>query len=71
MNELALKLKQTIISQLIKNEQIVDAIYLHKGRKSYSRRNIATEIENETEFGIEFLAGMVMLAIDLTARQKK
>jgi hypothetical protein len=71
MNELSLKLKQNVISQLTKNEQIVDERYLTKGNKSYTRRDIATEIENESEFGIEFLSGMIMLAIDLTARQKR
>lgn len=70
MNDLTLKLKQSVISQLTKNEQIVDEKYLTKGSKSYTRRELASEIENETDFGIEFISGMVILAIDLTARQK-
>jgi phosphotransacetylase len=71
MNDLALKLKQCVISQLTKNEQIADDKYLLKGNKSYTRRDIAKEIEDETEFGVEFLSGMIMLSIDLTARGKK
>ena len=70
MNELSLKLKNEVVRQLTKNEQIVDEKYLHKGGKVYSRRELAAEIEAETEFGIDLLAGMVTLAIDISTRQK-
>ena len=70
MNELALKLKTEVVKQLIKNEQNMDVDYLVGGRKTYTRRELADEIEKETEFGMETLANMVLLAIDLTARQR-
>jgi len=70
MNELALKLKNEVVRQLTKNEQILDVDYFIKGDKKYSRRDLAFEIESESEFGIEMLSGMIVLAIDLTSRNK-
>jgi hypothetical protein len=70
MEMLVNKLKIDLIKKLTHNEQIADDKYLVVGNKSYSRRDIANEIKNETEFGIEFLNNMILLAIDLTARQK-
>lgn len=70
MNELALKLKTEVVRQLTKNEQNMDSDYLVKGNKTYSRKQLAAEIETETQFGIETLTSMIVLAIDLTARQR-
>lgn len=71
MNELTLKLKNEVIRSLTNNEQNLDEdYYLVSGDKKYTRRELAAEIENETKFGIKMLSNMVMLAIDLTARQK-
>lgn len=70
MNTLSLKLKSEIVRQLTKNEQILDEKYLHKGGKVYSRRQLAAEIGAETELGIDILAGMVLLAIDISSRQR-
>ena len=70
MNELSLKLKNEVVRQLTKNEQNMDEKYLHKGGKVYSRRQLVAEIEAETELGIDMLAGMVLLAIDISSRQR-
>jgi hypothetical protein len=70
MEELVNKLKVSLIEKLTQNEQISNEKYLVAGNKSYTRQNIADEIQNETEFGVDFLTNMLMLAIDLTARQK-
>lgn len=70
MEKLVNKLKVDLIEKLTQNKQLTDAKYLVVGNKSYSRQEIATEIKNETEFGIDFLTNMILLAIDLTARQK-
>ena len=64
------KLKTNVIKQLTHNQQDADKVYLVAGMNRYSRNQIAKEIEDETEFGIDFLGDMIMLAIDLTARQK-
>ena len=68
MNDLTLKLKNEVVRQLTKNEQNMDSDYLVKENKTYSRRQLAAEIEAETQFGIETLTSMIVLAIDLTAR---
>lgn len=70
MNELSLKLKNEVVRKLTSNEQNLDEVYLSKGGKSYTRRELASEIENETEVGIGILSNMIMLAIDITSRQK-
>ena len=70
MNESSLKLKTEVVRQLTKNEQIMDEKYLYKGGKVYSRRELAAEIESESELGIDILGGMILLAIDITTRQK-
>ncbi len=70
MNELTIKLKNEVVKQLTKNQQNIDDDYVVKGNKTYSRRELATEIINETQFGIELLANVIVLAIDLTARQR-
>lgn len=70
MNELSLKLKKEVIRKLISNEQNLDEKYLTKGDKSYTRRDLANEIENETEYGISLLSSIIILAIDISTRSK-
>ena len=43
---------------------------LIKGKHSYTGTEIADEIENETEFGIEILNNIFQLTIDLLKRDK-
>ena len=70
LNELSIKLKNGVVRNLTKNEQNMDDDYLVKGDKTYSRRQLSTEIEMETDFGIEILTSVIVLSIDLTARQR-
>lgn len=69
-NELTLKLKTEVIKLLTKNEQNMDVDYLIRGGKTYSRRQLANEIEIQSQFGIEILSDMIILAIDITTRQQ-
>lgn len=71
MEDLSLKLKKSVIDKLTRNEQMLDVPYLVRNQKSYTRRELASEIENETELGIDTLTSMLILAIDLTARHKE
>lgn len=71
MEDLSLKLKKSVIDKLTRNEQNLDIPYLVRNQKSYTRRELASEIENETELGIDTLTSMLILAIDLTARHKE
>lgn len=70
MIDLSLKLKETLITKLLSNEQIVDEPYLYKGNITYTRRMLAYEIENETDVGLETLSSIMMLSLDILTRQK-
>jgi hypothetical protein len=69
MDKLVKKLKNNLVSKLTANDQIMDNPYLIRGNKTYTMRQLSIEIENDTDFGVEFLTDMIMLSIDLTARQ--
>ena len=71
MNELSLKLKTEMVRQLRINKSKMDDVYIRTGDKSYTKRELANEIENETEFGIKMLTQMVSLAFDLLSRGKR
>ncbi len=46
------------------------AILLKGGKRSYTGDEIAEEIENETEFGINMLDNIIQLTIDLLKRDR-
>ena len=69
-NDLANKLKNEVIKSLTKNPQNSDAPYLVCRAKTYTRKELALEIENETEFGVKIISDVLMLSLDLTARNK-
>ena len=71
MEELSLKLKTELVARLRRNKQNIDEPYLVSRDKKYTRGEIATEIELETEIGINMLTNMIMLAIDITSRHEK
>lgn len=68
MQELVKKLKESLIDNLTKNEQLLDKPYLIKNGKYWTRKEISEEIKNETEFGIKLMSDMIILAIDITNR---
>jgi len=70
MNDLALKLKTALVAQLRKNQQNLNKTYIVTKDNTYTRAELATEIENETEFGVKILSDVLMLAIDITSRSK-
>lgn len=70
MNELSLKLKESVIKYLNAHNHVIDEPYIYREGKTYTRREIISEIDNETPFGVGFLSSMIMLAIDLTSRDK-
>lgn len=71
MNELSLKLKNDVINRLLTSNEDLDEKYISIGVESYSRRELASEIENETKNGIKILTNMVMLAFDISSRKNK
>jgi hypothetical protein len=70
MNELALKLKDSLVAALTRNSHNLDTPYLIKGDKTYTRLELAAEIKAETPEGIEQLTNILRLALDLMTRQK-
>ncbi len=60
-------LKQKMIATFRKKG---DDKMLVTGRKSYSGNEIANEVENETEFGVDTLNKIIQLSLDLISRDK-
>lgn len=69
IEELAQKIKSRLIEGLLESND-VDAPCLHSGKNTYSKRQIADEIERETDFGMKTLTNMFMLTLDLVSRGK-
>ena len=68
LNELSLKLKNGVIDLLMTSPRDIDAVYMCCGIKTYSRRELAEEIKNETEVGLEMLTSSMLVSIDQVAR---
>lgn len=63
-------LKNAIIKSLTHNEQIADKPYLaQNGGKAYTRRELAQEIENNTDFGISTLKTLVLGTVSILNEQ--
>jgi len=71
MDELTVKVKNELVKNLRMSEDLLDRDYLHVGIKSYTRRELANEIENETDFGIEWLGLSLSVSLDIIARNSK
>lgn len=68
MQELSERLKNSLVKSLIRNEQNVDEPYLYSNGKHWTRREISEEIKNETEFGISQMTNIMVLSLDIIAR---
>ena len=55
----------------INKQKGVDTPYMNVGRKSYTIREIVQEIEDNSEFGQEFVRDVFLLTIDLITRGKR
>lgn len=71
MEESYQKLKYSVANSLILNDQNLDEPYLVSGNKTYSRRELATEISNETDFGVKLMSNIMILSLDLISRNKE
>lgn len=65
------KLKEALIRSLLHNTYVVDGAYLIHGGKSYTRRELAKEIEGETEFGIDLMTMSLKLAVQILDKETK
>lgn len=78
MQELSERLKNKLVETLVKNPQNVDEPYIvvhfvENGEifsKKLTRRQLSEEIKNETELGVEQMTKLIMLSLDLLAREK-
>lgn len=64
-------LREKAIENIIQDGEDLDKIFMISGNNSYSRRDIAEGIKNETEFGVEMLSKLITLTIDLVSRGKE
>ena len=73
MDDLSNRLKDAVVYNIMNPRRRVDldAPYLANTRGSWTRRELAKEIEDETEIGIKQLEGMVLLTLDLLERGKE
>ncbi len=69
MDSLSQKLKASVISHLSRNDDM-DTVYLVRGKETYTKRDLIYHIENETEFGVDFISNIMITTIDILSRQK-
>lgn len=69
--ELVSTLKKNLIKDLLRNKESLNKPYLLSNGKVWTRKQLAKEIEKETEMGLEVFSSILFLSIDLTARGKK
>lgn len=70
MQELSQRLKESLVNHLM-DCQDLDEPYLYSNNKKWTKREIAEEIKNETEFGIKNIRNIMILSLDLMSRKKK
>lgn len=72
MNELTKLLKESLIKHIlsVKLDEL-DKPYMSSSQGSFSRRELAKEIDFETEIGIEIMKKLLFLTVDLLERGKE
>jgi len=63
------KLKQKLIADM-RNSKDADQPYISNSTGSWTKNQVADEVEKGTEFGIDMLSGLIMLTLDLMSRGK-
>lgn len=66
--ELLDKLKQRLIADLRRQP---DGPYISSGERTWTKDEMIQEVENMTDQGVNLMSGVIMLTIDLIARQKR
>lgn len=67
LNKLTKELKESVINTY---KKIGENNAIHSC-KQYTGNEVASEIENETEFGVNILSSLIKLSIELVKRQKE
>jgi len=63
------KLKQKLIADMRKSID-ADQPYISNSTGSWTKNQVADELEKGSEFGIDMLSGLIMLTLDLMSRGK-
>lgn len=69
MEDLLVRAKKLLIDSLTNNEQNLNEPYLNRGGINYTRKMIADEIQNETDFGVKLISDSIYLMIDVLTRK--
>ena len=65
------RIRYHLVRELLnRKEEDLDKPYLHSSQVSFTRRELAKEIENNTEVGKRQVEMMINLTIDLWEREK-
>ena len=68
INSLTNKLKKQLINSLKINDDVMNDPYLTIDEKTYTKKEIINEIQNETEIGIKLITNVLMATIDYMSR---
>ena len=72
MEELSQKLKKSLVNNILNHKQTdLDVHYMTTSQGSFSRNELASEIENETVVGVKLLNDIINLSIHLLERGKE
>lgn len=71
MEKMVKELKSEIVKFLLENDSSAEYISISSTGKKLTRKEIAKEVEEETEEGLLFVQKMITLAIDLFSRGKE
>ena len=70
--ELITKIANQMANNLVTDKRYDnDKPYIFTGRKSFTRQEMAEEITNQTEVGLQMIENIIMLALDLVLRDKE
>lgn len=64
-------LKEGFVASLLSDPKIVDEIYILGGTKSWTRKQLAEEVQNETEFGKNLFNDLAFFSLEVLAIQGK
>lgn len=65
------QLKDAVIKHFLTGYDVVDKPIVHKGQKSYTAKQMAKEIHDDTEVGTSTMKNLVVLTADLIVRGKE
>jgi hypothetical protein len=72
MEELSKRLKRAMINTILNKKQTdLDGSYMTTSQGTFSRNELASEIENETVVGVQLLSNIISLSIHLLEREKE